>query len=154
LNRKGQDKAFFPFRDTTEWSDSPVTVDLNAHPTQNQIHDLNRKLEPIQTIISSLRPMNKTFLADYIPNFDYEDDSQINDDDEQISNPSADTYETNNEKSLSEKLYEAIDRQTTSSTTTTTTVREDLEEKGENHSQLVTYNITLYLFVFILRIIY
>ena len=140
----------FSFRDVSQSLNLPVTVDLNADSTQNQIVDLSRKLEPIQEMISSLRPVKKVFLADYIPDFVYDDGSEINDNDEQIFYPPVDTYETNNEKSLSEKLYEDIDRQTT----TSTTISEDSEEKGVNHSQLMTYNITLYLFVFILRIIY
>jgi hypothetical protein len=70
-------------------------------------------MTPIQQMIISLRPKKKYSLIDYIPNFEsYNDDVNINDGDTP-SSAFIETYDSDIQGSLSERLYEEIDGQTT-----------------------------------------
>jgi hypothetical protein len=65
-------------------------------------------------MIISLQPKKKLSLKDYLPNFDYDhDDDRSNNNDNEVSLPIGDTYENDNQESLSEKLYQEFDGKTT-----------------------------------------
>jgi hypothetical protein len=82
---------------------------LNDEATQNQINELKKKLEPIQQMIISLRPKKKYSMKDYIPNFDYDNDVNTNDDDNQSPLQTIDTYENDNQEPFSDRLYKQLD---------------------------------------------
>ncbi len=113
---------FFICRDFSQWplptieSDSNTILNSYIESTENQINDLKKKLEPIQQIILSFRPKKKFSDDFYVPNFDYDDDDDddddINDNNDEIISTD-ETYENNNQGSLSEKLYEEFDKTST-----------------------------------------
>jgi hypothetical protein len=117
--------------------------------TQNQIDDLEKKMTPIQQMIISLRPRKKFSLMDYLPDFDYDNEINLNDNDNQFSSAGIETYENDNQESFSDKLFKQFDEEEPKKSTT-----DYPEEKDTNHSQSMTYNITSYLIVFVILIIH
>jgi hypothetical protein len=98
-------------------SSSQIVLDSYTEPTQNQLNELKKKLEPIQEMIVSLRPKNKLSLKDYfkLPEFEYNDDNDdhSNNNDNEVVPSIGDTYEIDNQEPLSEKLYREFDRNNT-----------------------------------------
>ena len=102
-------------RDFSQWPlpshelDTPVVSDIYIEPTKNQLNELKKKLQPIQQIILSFRPRQKP-IGYYIPDFDEEEDVQINDSDEQEIKSIAEVDDTNSAQLLSDKLYQIFDQ--------------------------------------------
>ncbi|CAF1392447.1 unnamed protein product [Rotaria sordida] len=128
-----------------------ITSNLTAQLTHNQLDELKKKMTPIQQMIISLRPRKKISLAEYIPDFEYDNEIDINDNDIQSSSL-YETYDSENQGSLSEQIYKEIDGQTTRQSTTKT--KDYIKQNNINHSQSMTHNITLYLFIFLVLIIH
>jgi len=90
-----------------------IISNLNE-PTQNQIDELKKKMNPIEQMIISLRPKKKFSLIDNIPDLDYDNEIQTNDNDDQFSSSSVETYENDiGQEPLSNRLYKEIDGKTT-----------------------------------------
>ncbi|CAF4777399.1 unnamed protein product [Rotaria sp. Silwood1] len=128
---------------------SELTLNTNnVELTRNQLDELKKKLKPIRQIITSLQPKKKYSLIQYIPDFEsYNDDISIIDYDAEIS-ASLETYDTDNQGSLSERLYNEIDGQTTRLSIIATRIY--IQEKKFNNGELLTYNLSLYLIIFII----
>ncbi len=118
-------------------------------------------------MIVSLRPKKKYPLIEYIPDFEsYNDDANIHDGDTD-SAAFIETYDNDIQGSLSERLYEEIDGQTTGiyfnsfllikylylfySGRSIITTRKYSKQKDTSDCQSITYSILLYLNVFILH---
>ncbi|CAF3803762.1 unnamed protein product [Adineta steineri] len=124
-----------------------ITSNINNESTQNQLADLKKRMIPIQDIIMSLKPKRKYGLMDYVPEFEYDDNTDIDDNDTESRSPSIETYENDEDEPLSEQIYKAIDEQISHQTT------EIPDDQNINHSSLLTYKIELYLFVFVIMIV-
>lgn len=95
-------------------SNSPIISNLNDESTKNQIDDLKRKMDPIERIVLSLRPQNKTSFWDYLPDLAYDSDTDTNDDyDSPFLSTTTEIYENENEESLSDKLFKEFDEKPT-----------------------------------------
>ncbi len=65
-------------------------------------------------MIISLQPKKKVALIGYIPDFaDYEHDDNANDNETQLPISSIETYDNDEQESLSQRLYNEIDGRTT-----------------------------------------
>ncbi|CAF3419703.1 unnamed protein product [Rotaria socialis] len=130
-----------------------ITSNLVVESTRNQLDELKKKLTPVQQIIVSLRPKKKMSLYEYLPDFEVDGDVVDSSNEGDIQPPSLpEIYETEHQESLSEKLYNEIDAQTTRRLLIQTT--DYIKENGNNRSQLMTYNITLHLLVFLVSVIH
>ncbi|CAF4760313.1 unnamed protein product, partial [Rotaria socialis] len=91
-----------------------ITSNLVVESTRNQLDELKKKLTPVQQIIVSLRPKKKMSLYEYLPDFEVDGDVVDSSNEGDIQPPSLpEIYETEHQESLSEKLYNEIDAQTT-----------------------------------------
>jgi hypothetical protein len=90
---------------------------MNTELTRNQLDELKKKITPVQQMIVSLRPKKKFSLIEYIPDFEsYDNDLNTNDNDPQSASAYVETYENENQGSLSERLYNEIDGRTSTRT--------------------------------------
>jgi hypothetical protein len=165
------------YRDFTQWPlpavplSFQVTSDLYEEFTRNQLEDLKRKITPVQQMIISLQPKKKYSYGHLLPSFEYdEDETNIKDNDIQSSPLLIEIDEHDNQGSLSERIYEEIDRENNGMFSLSdgiyhlfeslgrpvikTTQSPEEDEENANHSRLITYNITSYLFVFVILIIH
>ncbi|CAF5087184.1 unnamed protein product [Rotaria magnacalcarata] len=71
-------------------------------------------MSPVQQIIVSLRPKKKTSFYEYLPDFEVDGDAVDSNNEDDMQPPSLpEIYESDHQESLSEKLYNEIDAQTT-----------------------------------------
>jgi hypothetical protein len=108
--------SYVAFSNVIRWPLSSIPQSLSnvndADLTRNQLDELKKKMTPIQQMILSLHPKKKYALIEYIPDFEaYDSDTNAND----AHLPSSsviDAYDDGIQGSLSERLYNEMDRQT------------------------------------------
>ncbi|CAF4297375.1 unnamed protein product, partial [Rotaria sp. Silwood2] len=93
-------------------SSSQIASNLTTQSINNQLDELKKKMTHVQQVIISLRPKKKTPLFEHLPNFEYDNEVDTIDNDIQSSSL-FETYEIENQESLSEQIYKEIDGQTT-----------------------------------------
>lgn len=142
-----------------------MATDIYTESTKNQLNELKKKLQPIQQIILSFRPRQKPSFGYYIPDFGDEEDVQTNDSDDDGGGggggvkPNAETYDTDGQQPLSDKLYQIFDQSSIQTISCRLLIKilflQFLDQASStiaNRCPLMTYKITSYLFVFVLLI--
>ena len=122
---------YFIYRNLSQWplpleELTSLSTTLTARFTLSQLKDLEKKILPVQQMIISLRPKERFSLLKYIPDFEYDNDvdindnyiqllssSEVNDNNDQLL-ISSEIDENVNHESFSDALYNEIDGKTRS----------------------------------------